>query len=115
MSFFAHCMALGVQPSLKSRHVAWDPGAVRGAGQIRQAHFRGLYVTGTAAAFVERQAAEERPGGAAAVGTAETVDGSQCGVRVENVANGARGVERGGRGWDGMDEGGTCACKDVVS
>ena len=52
--FFAHRMALGVQPRLKSWHVAWDPHAVRGAGRIEQAHFRHLYVTGTAAAFLER-------------------------------------------------------------
>ena len=107
-------MALGVQPRLKSRHVVWDPCAVKGAERIGQAHFQGLYPTGAAAALRERRAAEERTGGVAAVGAVETVDGSLCGVRMENVANGAWDVERGGRGRGGVDEGGASACKDVV-
>ena len=113
MSFFAHRMALRVQPRLKSWHVAWDPRAVRGLGRIEQAHFRGLYVTCRAAAFLERRAAVERPGGVAAVEAVEMVDGSQSGVRMENVANGAWGVERGGRGRGGVDEGGAGSARTL--
>ena len=107
-------MALRVQPRLKSRHVAWHPRAIGGAGRIGQALLRGLYMTGTAAAFLERRAAEERLGGVAAVGAVETVDGGLCGVRMEHVANGVWNVERGGRGRGGVDEGDAGACKDFV-
>ena len=87
---------------------------MRGTGRIRQAHVRGFYVAGTAAAFLERRATEKRPGGVAAVGDMEKVDGSRCGVCVENVANGAWDAEQSGRGWGGGDEGGIGTCKDVV-
>ena len=90
-------MPFRVQPRLKSWHVAWDPRAMRGAGRIEQAHFRGLYVKSTAAAGLERRAADERPGGVAAVEAVETVEGSRCKVRMESVANSTWGVERGGQ------------------
>ena len=78
------------------------------------AHFRGLYVTGSAAAFLARRAAEARLGGAEKTEVVEMEDGGQCGVRVENFANSARDVERGGRGRGGTDEGEAGAREDIM-
>ena len=62
---------------------------MRGAGRVKHAHFRGLYVIGSVAVFLKRRAAEARPGGVEEAAAVETVDGSRCGVRMENIANGA--------------------------
>ena len=99
MIFFMHRMALGVQLRLKSRHVAWDPRAVRGAGQVEHAHFWGLYMIGLVAAYLKRRAAEARPGGVEAAEAVETVDGSRCATAystsptVRGTWSGADGTE----------------------
>ena len=110
------CASYGPQGTTEAQVPACclGPPCVGGAGRIGQALFRGLYVTSTAAAFLERRAAEERLGGVAAVGAVETVDGGLCGVRMEHVANGVWDVERGRRGRGGVDEGDAGACKDFV-
>ena len=74
-------MALGRQSRLKSMHVARDPRTVRGSGQIEKAHFRGLYVAGTATACMQWRAADAGREGEAAVETAEVLQGGLDGGR----------------------------------
>ena len=58
-SLVTNRMAFGRQLG-QSVRVAWDPRAVRGSGRIEKARLRGLYVAGSAAAYVERRAAVAR-------------------------------------------------------
>ena len=111
MSFFTHCVAFGVHPRLKSRHVAWDTSAVRGTGRIAKAHLRGLYATGSPAAFVASRAA----GGSLDEGARdEPVANSKCGVQVESVVSGMWGEERSGGSWEGEGVGNRGTCGDFV-
>ena len=82
---------------------------MRGAGRIEQARFRGLYVTGTAAAYLERRAAEEGRERAKAVETAEVLHSGRGGGREETVTgskgNEVQGELRGTRVAEGDIEG----------
>ena len=92
MSFVANRMAFGIQRTLKSMPIAWDPRAVRGSRRIEKARLRGLYLGGTAPAYVERQAAEGGREGEAAVETAEVLPGRFDGGR-EVTAAGSGGTK----------------------
>ena len=75
-----------------NEHVAWDPSALRGVGRIEQAQLRGLYITGTAAAYLERRAAEEGPERTKAVEAAEALHSGRGGGR-EGTVTGGKGNE----------------------
>ena len=104
MSFVANRIALGIQPRLESRHVTWDP------GRIDHVRLRGLYVTATAAAYVERRAAEEDREGKKAVETAEVLHSGRGGGREGSVtdpkSNEVQGQLRGIAVAEGGKEGG---------
>ena len=106
MTFFTHCVALGVHPRLKSRHVAWHPSAVRRLGRIYQGPLRDLYVTGAAAAFVASRTVGGHMDEGAAFGDVQLVASSHCGVLAELGADGMWGEGLSGGRWDREGEGG---------
>ena len=82
--------------------------------RVERAHFWGLCVTGSTAAFLARRAAKVQSGGAETTGAVETDDGGRCGVHAENFAYGTWDVERRGRGRGGTEDGEACACEDTI-
>ena len=91
MTFFVtNRMAFGRQPGLKSVRISWVPKAVRGSRRIEKARLRGLYVAGTAAAYMECRAAAARREGDSAVETAEVLQGAADEERPVTAA-GSRG------------------------
>ena len=95
-------------------HIAWDPRAVRGCGRIEKARLRGFYLAGTAAAYMERRAADAGREGEAAVETAEVLQGGLDGGR-EVSAAGSRGTKVPDERRETMvNEGGAVEEGDVV-